>query len=70
MSTSAAQARLKDGLRELHAAWRRSQEHWRDQAAEEFGKDVIEPLEPRVRQTLNAMAALGEALEAARRESE
>ncbi|HZW05638.1 MAG TPA: hypothetical protein VFF65_00830 [Phycisphaerales bacterium] len=70
MSTTAAQARLKDGLRELNLAWRRAQEQWRDQAAAEFHKDVIEPLEPKVSQALNAMATLGEAIQAANREVE
>lgn len=70
MSTTAAQARLKDALRELNLAWRRAQEQWRDQAAAEFHKDVIEPLEPRVSQTMNAMASLGDAIQAANRESE
>jgi len=70
VSTTAAQARLKDGLRELNLAWRRAQEQWRDQAAAEFHKDVIEPLEPKVAQALNAMASLGEAIQAANREVE
>lgn len=70
MSTTAAQARLKDALRELNLAWRRAQEQWRDQAAAEFEKDVIEPLEPRVSQTVNAMAELGTAIQAANRETE
>jgi hypothetical protein len=70
MSTTAAQARLKDAMRELNLAWRRAQEHWRDQAAAEFHKDVIEPLEPRITQTMSAMGTLGEALQAANREAE
>lgn len=70
MSTTAAQARLKDALRELNLAWRRAQEQWRDQTAAEFYKDVIEPLDPRVAQTMNAMAALGEAIHAANKETE
>ena len=70
MSTTAAQARLKDAFRELNQAWRRAQEQWRDQAAAEFHKEVIEPLEPRLAQTMNAMATLGEAIQAANREAE
>ncbi|MFT3684792.1 MAG: hypothetical protein QM783_07645 [Phycisphaerales bacterium] len=70
MSTTSAQARLKDALRELNLTWRRSQEQWRDQAAAEFYKDVIEPLDPRVLQTISAMATLGEVLQAADREVE
>jgi hypothetical protein len=70
MSTTAPQARLKDAMRELTLAWRRAQEQWRDQAAAEFHKDVIEPLEPRVSQTINAMATLGEAIAMANREAE
>lgn len=70
MSTTAPQARLKDALRELNLAWARAREQWRDQAAEEFHKEVIEPLEPRVSQTINAMASLGDAILAANREAE
>ena len=70
MSTTAAQARLKDAFRELNQAWRRAQEQWRDQAAAEFHKEVIEPLEPRLAQTMNAIATLGEAIQAANREAE
>jgi hypothetical protein len=70
MSTTSAQARLKDALRELQLTWRRAQEQWRDQAAAEFYKDVIEPLDPRITQTMSAMATLGEVLQAADRETE
>lgn len=70
MSTQSAQARLKDAMRELENAWRRAQEEWRDQAAAEFYKDVIEPLPSRVSQTMNAMGTLGEAIQQADRESE
>lgn len=70
MSTQAAQARLKEALRELELAWKRAGETWRDDAAAEFYKDVIEPLEPKVRQTVTAMGELGEALRTAQQESE
>lgn len=70
MSTQSAQARLKDGLRELQQAWRQANEQWNDQAAAEFHKDIVEPLEPRVSSALTAMGELGTALGAARREVE
>ncbi|MBY0308172.1 MAG: hypothetical protein K2Q09_05480 [Phycisphaerales bacterium] len=70
MSTSSAQARLKDALRELSLAWARAREQWHDQAAADFHKDVIEPLEPRITQTMSAMGTLGEAIRAAEKEAE
>lgn len=70
MSTQSAQSRLKDGLRELKLLWQKAREQWQDKAAEDFHKEVIEPLEPRISSALTAMGELGSALAAAQREAE
>jgi hypothetical protein len=58
MSTASAQAKLTDAMRVLKAQSTSSLQKWKDPVADRFAKDVIEPIEPTVRQTLSAMAEL------------
>jgi hypothetical protein len=68
ISTTSAQARLKDAHRVLLATCQRAREQWADEASAKFMAEVIDPLEGRVRQTMLAMGEFGETLGAAQRD--
>lgn len=68
MSSTVSQSRLKDALRDLKARWEVVRGDWDDQAARDFGKDVIEPLEQRILSAMGAMNKMGEVIAAARRD--
>lgn len=67
MSASTGRAMLSDASHQLFLAWDRARDRWRDGAAMGFEKQYLEPLKPKVRQTIGAMEKLAEATAAARR---
>lgn len=70
MSLRTAQQRLHDASRTLDAKWTTLHALWRDEAARAFERDHIEPIDPAVRHTMNAMSRMTELLEKARAECE
>jgi len=68
MSVSVGQAKLKDAQKMLNAKWQSARNAWRDQAAERFTRECIEPLPSAVNAAMNAMAQLGDLLAATKRD--
>ncbi|MDX2117050.1 MAG: hypothetical protein SFY96_02590 [Planctomycetota bacterium] len=58
MSTGSGAGMLTDAVNLLRREWHRSRESWRDEVALKFGEAYIEPLEPALRKTVQAMDTL------------
>lgn len=67
---SAGSVRLRDALRTLRAKWEASAADWNDAVRREFEQRYIEPLEPPVLATLNAMANLMQVLHKVQKDCE
>ncbi len=70
MSVSAGMARMERARKDLLAEWQRTRQSWRDTMADRLEKEVIEPADGDVRQTVEAMETLAGMLSAARRDCE
>lgn len=58
MSTGGGAGMLNDAVAMLRREWFRCREVWRDDVAKHFGETYIDPLEPAMRRTIQAMDAL------------
>ena len=54
-------------LKQLHLKWESARETWDDATSRAFHKEHIEPLSPRVKETLEAVGRLAEVLARASR---
>lgn len=70
MSITVGQTQLQDATKELLFRWERTRQNWSDQKSHEINEEFIEPLKPRVRATLAALARVGGVIGQARRECE
>lgn len=70
MSIQAGIGKLSDASKELALAWSRVRPGWRDKVAQDFEKEFIEPMDPKVKRAAQAMVALAEVLHKARKECE
>lgn len=68
MSVPSARAKLKDSYRVLMLAWHRATELWDDPVSRALNERHLEPLETTLKSALNAMDAMNEVIERARRE--
>jgi hypothetical protein len=55
-------------LKQLHLKWESARETWDDATSRAFHKEHIEPLSPRVKETLEAVGRLAEVLARASRD--
>ncbi len=60
--------KLAESLKTLKFHWEETKEVWHDAASREFEEKRLEPLEPIVRLTLDAISRLAEVLDRAQRE--
>jgi hypothetical protein len=58
MSLHASKSRLAALTKELHARWRETREHWRDEKAREFEQRYMDDLLSSVTNTLNSIDTL------------
>ena len=58
MSLKEAQGSLSKATKELLLHWQRTRGRWRDGRAEDFEREVLEPLVAEVRQAAGAMARM------------
>ena len=70
MSLLVGQAKLQDALKQLRIVWRETKTKWDDEASRAFEREHLEPLEPKIRATMIALARLDEVARAAERECE
>ena len=60
--------KLAESLKTLRFHWDEAKEVWHDAASRDFEEKRLEPLEPIVRLTLDAISRLAEVLDRAQRE--
>ena len=65
---SSGASKMALALKHLHLKWESARETWDDGTSRAFHKDHIEPLSPRVKETLEAIGRLAEVLSRASRE--
>jgi hypothetical protein len=65
---SSGAAKLALALKHLHQKWDSASDSWDDATARAFHKEHIEPLTPRVKETLEAVGRLAELLSRAVRD--
>ena len=58
MSLNASKSRLAALTKDLHARWRETREHWRDDRAREFEQRYMDDLLSSVTNTLNSIDQL------------
>jgi hypothetical protein len=63
-----AKANLVDALKKVRRRWEHVREHWDDDAARQFQKDFLDPLEGRVIAAAKALDHVAELAAAVRRE--
>jgi len=68
MSVTVGRAKLKNAIVDLMAKWEETKLIWRDVRAQEFERDVIEPLMPQIRAAMSAMDRLSSQITAAEQE--
>lgn len=68
MSLTTSARNLKEAHDALDANWRRARAQWRDVMAEQMEREVMEPLEQRVRAALAGLHQMDEAMSQARAE--
>jgi hypothetical protein len=66
MSVQVAKSNLTDAMKILHEKWARARQQWDDQASDDFQRQVIEPLEPRVRAACKAFDQIADLIAKAR----
>jgi hypothetical protein len=65
---SSGASKLALALKQLHIKWEAARETWDDATARAFHKEHIEPLAPKVKETLEAIGRLAEVLARATRD--
>ncbi|MFM1997428.1 MAG: hypothetical protein RLZZ111_1815 [Planctomycetota bacterium] len=65
---SSGASKLALALKQLHIKWEAARETWDDATARAFHREHIEPLAPKVKETLEAIGRLAEVLARATRD--
>jgi hypothetical protein len=65
---SSGASKLALALKQLHVKWEAARETWDDGTSRAFHKEHIEPLAPKVKETLEAIGRLAEVLARATRD--
>lgn len=68
MSLNAAQTGLTGAYKEFRQRWSRIREHWDDTVSRDIEKSFVDALEPQIRQAVNGMTKMSEAMQAAERD--
>jgi hypothetical protein len=68
VSVPVAKANLVDALKKLRQKWDRAKEQWNDEAARQFQKDYLDPLENRVIAAAKSLDHVAELMATVRRE--
>lgn len=68
MSLHAAQTGLTSSYKEFRQRWDRITEQWDDPVSREIEKSFIDQLEPKIRQAVNGLSKMSEAMQMAERE--
>ena len=68
MGVDFSKTRLQQSLKELNLRWEKANEHWDDKVSRDFKEKVIDPLEPKVRLTMDAMEEMSAMLHKMKRD--
>ena len=63
-------AKIASAYKTLRLQWEGAKEHWHDTNCKRFEENYIDPLEPQIRDALEAIGNLAELLSRAQRECE
>ncbi len=68
MSLNSGRTRLQGALKELQVRWDQVQAKWDDRNSERFSRRHLQPLEPKIRNAMNAMENMDTILSKVRRD--
>ena len=68
MGVDQSRGRLQHSYKELMARWEEANAFWDDRVSREFNETYLEPLEPRIRATMEAMEDMSELLRKIKRQ--
>lgn len=70
MSVMSGRAKLKEAAKELFARWNQTRSIWRDEVAQQFEEDVLDPLVTHLRGAESAMDHMETVMNQLRRDCE
>ena len=70
MSVDSSRNRLQQSIKELLIKWDKASAFWDDKVSRDFKKEVLDPLEPKVRITMEAMEDMSVLLKSLKRACE
>ena len=70
MGVDYSRNRLQQTLKDLMHRWEKTNEDWDDQVSSAFRKEYLDPLEPRIKTTMEAMHGMSEMLKKMKRDCE
>ena len=68
MGVEQSRSRLQQSHKELMFRWEKANAFWDDGVSREFGERFLDPLEPRIRATMEAMEEMSELLRKIKRQ--
>ena len=70
MSIESSRTRLQQSIKELMLKWDKANAYWDDKVSRDFKETVLNPLEPKIRVTMEAMEEMSVLLHRLKRECE
>ena len=61
-------AKIQNALDTLHLQWQQTSDYWRDEVQRKFAENHLDPLIPVVKNSLDAIARMGNVLDQAERD--
>ena len=68
MSIESSRTRLQASIKELMLKWDKANAYWDDKVSRDFEETVLNPLEPKIRITMEAMEEMSGLLQRLKRE--
>lgn len=70
MSVESSRTRLQQSIKDLMLKWDKANAYWDDKVSRDFKETVLDPLEPKIRVTMEAMEEMSGLLQRVKRECE
>ena len=70
MSVESSRTRLQQRIKVLMLKWDKANAYWDDKVSRDFKETVLDPLEPKIRVTMEAMEEMSGLLQRLKRECE
>ena len=68
MSIESSRTRLQQSIKDLMLKWEKANDFWDDKVSRDFEETVLNPLEPKIRMTMEAMEEMSVLLQRLKRE--